>query len=153
MRMVGQRGPARLAKGGAKPDPRRLHRGCRAVSVTASNVKDRMDISNETELKGPLSDRPPFVQWGLLLVFSGLLVGGLEYLALPAALFIGPMLMAIAAGSLGARVRVPPSAFAVSQAFVGMLIASSIDPTFLSSFLEDWPLYLAAVTATITASS
>lgn len=100
-----------------------------------------------------LSDRPAPVQWAALAAMSALLIGAMEYLALPAALLIGAMLTAIAAGGLGATVRVPARAFAVSQAFVGMLIASAIDPAFLVLFLEDWPLFLAAVTATVTASS
>ena len=78
---------------------------------------------------------------------------GLELGQLPAALLIGPMLGAILCGTYGATVRVPRLAFGAGQAIVGVLIASSLSGDILSSFVEGWPLIVAAVLATVGASS
>lgn len=112
-----------------------------------------MDAPDTTQALGPLAGRHSVLQWCALLGASVVLIGAMEYLALPAALLIGAMLTAIGFGSLGATVRVSERAFAVSQSFVGMLVAGAIEPSFIVSFLEDWPIFIAAVTATVAASS
>jgi membrane AbrB-like protein len=96
---------------------------------------------------------PRWLQWLLLLAVSVLFAGLLEFAALPAALLIGPMLVAIVAGTSGATVRVPRPAFAAAQAVVGCLIAASISPEIFSAFADDWPLFAGAVVATLAASS
>src|SRR5262245_24109125 len=65
---------------------------------------------------GPLASMPKAAQWLFLLAGSALLAVLLELAQLPAALLIGPMLAAIAAGSYGANVRVWRPAFGISQA-------------------------------------
>ncbi len=96
---------------------------------------------------------PKVAQWLFLLAGSVLLAGVLELAQLPAALLIGPMLAAIAAGSHGATIRVWRPAFGMSQALVGILIAASLSPDIFSSFVAGWPLFLSAVLATVAASS
>jgi membrane AbrB-like protein len=93
------------------------------------------------------------IQWLALLVVSMLFAGALEIASLPAALLIGPMLAAIVAGTNGATVRVPPLGFAAGQAVVGCLIAGSISPAIFATFLDDWPLFLSVVLATLASSS
>lgn len=95
----------------------------------------------------------PRWQWLVLLFFSMLFAGALEFAALPAALLIGPMLAAILAGTNGATVRVPPALFAAAQAVVGCLVASSISADIFSVFSKEWPLFLGVVVATVAASS
>ena len=102
---------------------------------------------------GPLASMPKAAQWLFLLAGSVLLAGVLELAQLPAALLIGPMLAAIAAGSYGANIRVWRPAFGMSQALVGVLIAASLSPDIFSSFVAGWPLFLSAVLATVAASS
>src|SRR5262245_37084311 len=102
---------------------------------------------------GPLASCSKAVQWFLLLAVSLLFAGCLRLAQLPAALLIGPMLAAILAGSNGATLRVWRPAFAGAQAFVGVLIAASLSPKIFSSLLAGWPLFLAAVLATVAASS
>jgi membrane AbrB-like protein len=92
-------------------------------------------------------------QWALLAVLSLLFAALLELARLPAALLVGPMLAAIVCGTNGAQVRVPLPAFSAAQAIVGCLVAASIEPEILSAFLDDWSLFLAAVIATVGASS
>ena len=50
-------------------------------------------------------------------------------------------------------IRVPRAAFPGAQAVVGCLIATTITPTFVASFVRGWPIFLAVVFATIAASS
>jgi len=95
----------------------------------------------------------PVWQWLVLLFFSILFAGALEFAALPAALLIGPMLAAILAGTNGATVRVSRPLFGVAQAVVGCLVASSISADIFSVFYREWPLFLGVVVATVAASS
>jgi uncharacterized protein len=102
---------------------------------------------------GPLASMPKAAQWLFLLAGSVLLAVMLELAQLPAALLIGPMLAAIAAGSYGANIRIWRPAFGISQALVGVLVAGSLSPEIFSSFFARWPLFLTAVLATVAASS
>lgn len=93
------------------------------------------------------------LQWIALAGLSLLLTLLLELADLPAALLIGPMIAAIVAGTNGATVRVPALGFAGAQAIVGCLIAGSISIDIVARFLDDWPLFIAVVLATLAASS
>ncbi|EKF17423.1 AbrB family transcriptional regulator [Nitratireductor pacificus] len=112
-----------------------------------------MDISPQTSFQGPLTRLPPILQWLFLAVLTALLAGLMLYATLPAALLIGPMLAAVAAGAMGAGVRVPAMVFAGAQVTVGMLIGGSLEPAILASFADIWPILLLAVLATVAASS
>lgn len=101
----------------------------------------------------PLARLQHPLQWGLLVILSLFFAGILEAARLPAAFLVGPMLAAIICGTNGAQVRVPRPAFSAAQAVVGCLVAASIEPEILSAFVDDWPLFLAAVLATVGASS
>ncbi|MDH4988369.1 AbrB family transcriptional regulator [Aminobacter anthyllidis] len=101
----------------------------------------------------PLTDTKPWLQWLLLLACSVLLAGALELVHLPAALLVGPMLVAIALGSNGATVRVPKPLFVSAQALIGCLVASSISTGIFVTFASEWPLFLSAAIATVVASS
>ncbi|MDR7221836.1 AbrB family transcriptional regulator [Aminobacter aminovorans] len=101
----------------------------------------------------PLTDTKPVVQWALLFVCSVLLAGLFELAHLPAALLVGPMLVAIVLGSNGATVRVPKPLFVSAQALIGCLVASSISTGIFTTFAAEWPLFLSAAIATVAASS
>jgi membrane AbrB-like protein len=101
----------------------------------------------------PLARLAPGMQWGFILAVSVVLAGLLELARLPAALLIGPMLAGILAGTNGATVRLPRPIFFAAQAIVGCLIAASVELEILTYFIGDWPLFLGAVLATLTASS
>lgn len=100
-----------------------------------------------------LSLMRPWQQWLLLLGCSAAAAGLLELVHLPAALLVGPMLVAIAIGSSGATVRVPKPIFASAQALIGCLVASSISLEIFTTFAADWAIFLGAAVATILASS
>jgi uncharacterized protein len=112
-----------------------------------------MDSSPDQPAVERMARMRPVRQWLVLLAFSLLFAGALEYAALPAALLIGPMLAAILAGTNGATVRVPRPLFAAAQAIVGCLVAASISTDIFSVFHKEWPLFLVVVLATLAASS
>ncbi|WP_269932521.1 AbrB family transcriptional regulator [Aminobacter sp. HY435] len=100
-----------------------------------------------------LSLMQPWQQWLLLLGCSVLAAALLELAHLPAALLVGPMLVAIAVGSSGATVRVPKPIFVSAQALIGCLVASSISVEIFATFAADWLIFLGAAVATVVASS
>ncbi len=112
-----------------------------------------MDQTSPPPVRERLARMAAPLQWAFLLTLSAGLVAALEAAALPAALLIGPMLAGIAAGTNGTTVRVPAKAFAGSQAVIGCLIASSIEPAIFATVADEWPLFLAVVVSTIAASS
>lgn len=112
-----------------------------------------MEPTQPSSPPGRLAGMSRALQWGLIVALSLIFAGILELAHLPASLLIGPMLAAILAGTNGAFVRVPNRAFSAAQAVVGCLVAASIEPEILSAFADDWPLFAAAVLATVAASS
>lgn len=104
-------------------------------------------------MKPSLAGRSPVAQWALLAGLSVAFAAILEFAALPAAMLIGPMIAAMVAGTNGATVRVPKRVFGVAQGVVGCLVAASISPEILSTFLDDWLLVTSVVLATLLASS
>jgi hypothetical protein len=112
-----------------------------------------MPAAPEPSLPGPLTNIPSALQWLDLLAVSVALVLPLTAINFPATLLIGPMLSAIAAGCLGATIRIPRPVFGAGQAVVGCVVATSIDIGMFKSFLTDWPIILFAVFSTLVASS
>lgn len=100
-----------------------------------------------------LAHTHPVLQWALIFLISAVLFGALEWARLPAAALIGPMVAGVVAGTAGATVRVAAWLFAGAQAILGVLIARSIEPEIVQTFLAEWPLFLAGVFSTIAASS
>ncbi|TKT77374.1 AbrB family transcriptional regulator [Aquamicrobium sp. LC103] len=112
-----------------------------------------MDASSGQSASERLAFMRPSLQWTILLVLSLALTAIFELFALPAALLIGPMVAAIVAGVNGATIRVPRLPFIAAQSIVGCLIAPSLSPDIFPSFAANWPVFVAAVIATIAASS
>ena len=96
---------------------------------------------------------PKAAQWTGLLVLSAALAGALEFLGIPAGFLLGPMIVGIAAGTGGASVRIAKKPYMLAQAVVGCLVANSVTPGIIVTFLDDWPLFVALVSAVIAASS
>lgn len=90
-------------------------------------------------------------RWAILLLLSLFLGWLFEWLALPAALLLGPMIAAIAMGLAGVRLRVSRWAFAAAQAVVGCLMARAITPSIAVSVAENWAPMLLIVATTILA--
>lgn len=95
---------------------------------------------------------PAVVQWLILLLASLALGFGLQTFHIPAALLLGPMIVGVAMGLLGASVRIPAPLFIAAQAVLGCMIAQSLSPAILSPLFADWPLVLLVLIATLLAS-
>ncbi len=112
-------------------------------------------MTQDTDSKpaAPLDGWPKPVQWAALLVSSAALAAVLELVGIPAGFLLGPMVVGIVAGTNGATIRIPKEPYMLGQAVVGCLIANSITPGIIRTFLEDWPLFVGLVGAVILASS
>jgi hypothetical protein len=95
---------------------------------------------------------PRLFQWSILLLASLVLGFGLQTFHIPAALLLGPMIIGVAMGLLGASVRIPGYLFIAAQAVLGCMIAQSLSPAILTPLLNDWPLVLLVLIATLLAS-
>ncbi|MBG6249191.1 MULTISPECIES: AbrB family transcriptional regulator [Symbiopectobacterium] len=94
----------------------------------------------------------PLAQWGVLLVASLLLGLVLQWLHVPAAFLLGPMMVGVAVGLKGATIRMPPAYFWAANAILGCLVAQSLSLSILSPLLQEWPLVLGILVATLAAS-
>jgi len=92
-------------------------------------------------------------KWVWLAIASAAAALGLSRAGFPAALLLGPMLVAIAFGVSGAPLRVPRWAFLGAQGVVGCLIARAVDPALLVSLAHDWAIITIVVLATVIASA
>ncbi len=101
----------------------------------------------------PLARLAPQAQWALLFVGSAAVALALEWLALPAALLLGPMVVGIALRTSGGAVRVARPLYYAAQAVLGCMIARAITPSIVAAFIKDSPLFLTAIAAVIAASS
>jgi membrane AbrB-like protein len=95
---------------------------------------------------------PRAVQWGVLALL-GLAFGlSLQGLHLPAALMVGPLIVAATMGMRGATVRVPQPLHQMAQGIAGCLIALHLDAEVLARTVEIWPVVVAFVILTFAAA-
>ena len=90
-------------------------------------------------------------QWLALLALSLPLTAVLEWLTVPAALLLGPMIAAIAFGVGGIQLRLPRGTFTGAQGILGCLIARALTPAILVSIAQDWMTMLLVVATTVIA--
>ncbi|SFA89893.1 AbrB family transcriptional regulator [Azotobacter beijerinckii] len=100
----------------------------------------------------PLRTWPAALQWLALLTAAG--AGGwlLGRCGLPAAWFLGPMLVAVAFGVGGTTVRMPRPAFKLGQGCVGILVAQSMTLSVLLTLAQSWHVMLLATALTLALS-
>ncbi|MGI4731424.1 MAG: AbrB family transcriptional regulator [Janthinobacterium lividum] len=101
---------------------------------------------------GPLHRLTAARRAGALVAGSAGLAAFLEAIGLPAALLLGPLIVAVVMASTGRSVTIPPNAFRAGQAIVGILIATSITPGLLRTVAAQ-PLLFAGTTAATLAAS
>jgi membrane AbrB-like protein len=99
-----------------------------------------------------LETLPRAAQWAVLAAVSSLLTGLFEWLRLPAALLLGPLIGGILVQSRGAQLRVARLPIDIAQCFIGCLISASITASMLHAFAGHWALFLSTVLAVILAS-
>lgn len=101
----------------------------------------------------PLPHASTLVAWARLLAASAGLAYGLTLAHFPAALLLGPMLVAIVFGVRGARIRIPKPGFQAAQALVGCLVAQSVTAEIVGTMAGDGLLILAVVLVTVVAGA
>jgi membrane AbrB-like protein len=104
-------------------------------------------------LRFSLHTLPPLAQWLALILLAGAAGQGFRYLQVPAALFLGPMLVAIGFGVCGANIRMPKTAFLLGQGTVGVLVAHSMTMAVLITALQSWHVMLFATVLTVLLSA
>jgi membrane AbrB-like protein len=87
--------------------------------------------------------------WGGLAIASFALAGGLDFIRLPAAFLIGPLVVGILARLVGLDLTVPRPAVYASQAMIGGMIGAALTPAILTTFRAEWPILMAVVAATV----
>ncbi len=102
---------------------------------------------------GPWLAGSVLVQWAVLVAGSALLLVALRLLGLPGSWMLGPMIAGVVVGVKGGTIRVPSVVYLVAQSLIGCMVAGQITRPVVRSFARDWPVFLAAVLATLLASS
>lgn len=92
-------------------------------------------------------------QWVALGLLSFVLVAGLEWLRLPAALLLGALVAAVLFAVANAGLRVPSRLFLGAQAVVGGMIAQAFPPAIFAEMARDWPVFLGGVVSVLIAST
>ncbi len=93
------------------------------------------------------------LQWLLLVLLAAGAGQGLHHLAVPAGLFLGPMLVAIGFGMSGASIRLHKQVFRFGQGCVGLLVAHSMTWSVLAALAQSWQLMLFATVLTVLISA
>lgn len=93
------------------------------------------------------------IQWSALIILSAMIALTLQWLQLPGALLLGPMLAGIIWSLRGGTLQVPRPFFVTAQAIIGCLVAQSISSGMIPTFAKHWPLFMLIVLSTIAASS
>jgi len=96
---------------------------------------------------------PPTLQWFGLILIAGAVGQLLMYWQIPAALFLGPMLVAIGFGVSGATIRMPKIAFQLGQGTVGALVAHSMSMAVLVTVVQSWYVMLFATVLVVLLSA
>jgi len=95
---------------------------------------------------------PAALQWLALLAAAGSSGWLLGRAGLPAAWFLGPMLVAVAFGVGGATIHMPRALFRLGQGCVGILVAQSMTLSVLLSLAQSWHVMLLATALTLALS-
>ncbi|MBB4955817.1 membrane AbrB-like protein [Agrobacterium vitis] len=105
------------------------------------------------QTSGLLTRLPTTVKWFLMITLSVVIVGVMEYFRLPAALLLGPMIAGLIFATNGAQLSLPRLPYMAAQALIGCVIAGSLNTKIMLRFLEEWPLFMAAVLSIVAMSS
>ncbi|MDH0745538.1 AbrB family transcriptional regulator [Pseudomonas sp. GD03842] len=95
----------------------------------------------------------PQVQWCLLIVLAGGAGQLFKFFQVPAALFLGPMLVAIGFGVAGASIRLNKHVFRLGQGAVGVLVAHSMTMSVLLTAMQSWHVMVFATLLTVALSA
>lgn len=92
-------------------------------------------------------------QWLFLILLSIVLAGAFEWLNIPAALMLGPLVGGICLGLKNCTIQVDRHVFNGSKAVIGCMVAATLSPDVLLAFVRDGWIFLLVIGASILASS
>ncbi|KIY38440.1 membrane protein [Pseudomonas sp. 10-1B] len=93
------------------------------------------------------------LKWIALVSIAGAVGQGLHAAAVPAGLFLGPMLVAIVFGVCGAQMHMHRHIFRFGQGCVGLVVAHSVTWSVLVALAQSWHIMLVATFLTVTLSA
>lgn len=106
----------------------------------------------DTDQNAPRATKP-LVFWPVLVALSAVAAAILNWIGMPAALLLGPMVTAIVLASNGVRLQMPRPVFALAQGVIGCMIASTFPETIPESLIDNVPLFFFGVLSVIAASA
>jgi membrane AbrB-like protein len=80
-----------------------------------------------------------FFKWVILAGLSVLLTLSLDFVQLPASRFLGPLWAGIILALFKVRLTLHPAIYPVAQGLIGLLVASSLNPSTLGVLGRSWP--------------
>jgi uncharacterized protein len=92
-------------------------------------------------------------QWLLLVGISAAVSALLLWLALPAALLLGPIVAGILVTTNGGQIDIPNRPFVLAQGFVGCMVAKMLPLSIAGELLGRWPVFVAGALSVIVASA
>jgi len=92
-------------------------------------------------------------QWLLLLAISAALSALLLWLALPAALLLGPIVAGILVTTNGGQLDVANRPFVLAQGLIGCMVAKMLPLSIAGEMLSRWPVFVAGALSVIVASA
>ncbi|CAM4135832.1 Protein AbrB [Pseudomonas reidholzensis] len=101
----------------------------------------------------PMPSPSQLGRWLALIACAGGAGQLLHALAVPAGLFLGPMLVAIAFGVCGAGLQLPKPVFRFGQGCVGLMVAHSVTWSVLAALGQSWHVMLLATALTVALSA
>jgi membrane AbrB-like protein len=93
------------------------------------------------------------MQWAVLIGLSAALSALLVWLAIPAALLLGPIVAGILVTTNGGQVDVPNRPFVLAQGLIGCMVAKMLPLSIAGEMLGRWPVFAFGALSVIVASA
>lgn len=90
----------------------------------------------------PLARFSKLTQWIFLGMITYLVYRVIDWMHLPAALLLGPMIAGILTMSFDSSIRLPKMTMSISQAIIGCMVGNSLTPEIVAMFLDQWFIFL-----------
>lgn len=110
--------------------------------MLAAKYRERSVMLNCLRRSGSLADWPRPARVAALLLVSGVMVGLMVAVRLPAVFLLGPLVAAIWLATRGIALSVPRKVFVAAQGVVGMMIAGNMPAEIFAELAADWPAFL-----------
>jgi hypothetical protein len=133
---------------------------CRPAGAPALNLRAVGRVDRLPPVSASLPDAMPAapaplpvaLRWVRLVLLTLALTLPMAWLHVPAPSLLGAIVAGVALGLAGQRVRVPMSAFMLSQAVLGFMIARACPLPVFAELMRHWEVFLLGVTSVIVLS-